>query len=591
LCFSDIYSEAVQSDRSTEGGGYVRVEFIENDYEPVITAKGKESRIKTREWESKVLDRLPAVIEQIQDKGYSASDIGIIVRYSREGTDVLNRMIRYSNNCSQEKRIKYNYKIVSDYSLTLSNSPVITFIISTLKVLNNPADDVSRAAMLRYYLMATGYKDVENVPLYKSSLRAGAPELYPEGYNEFMNRAPCLTLFEAVESIIRFFGVGKHYWNVAYLNTFQDIVIGFSDSGENDFQSFLDWWETTGNKSSVVLPVNQDAARIFTIHKAKGLEFKVVILPFLSWNDDHNTHHHEIIWVRPPDISPFNDLGIVPVRYKRNPPATIFSDFFRQEKYAAYLDNLNLLYVALTRAKEAIYGYAARTPDENSGISGLLREALTSGINLSGEAGIDPSQFYDKDRDIFEYGIMADHKENAGLTNDLISDKYIVSPQPESLRLKLHGENYFIEGREDAIRRINYGKLMHQAFEYIDTGEDIPAAVERLVLEGQIPPSETESMIYRLRELISTPSVRDWFKAGNRVMKEADILLPSGSIRRPDRIILADEKAIIIDFKFGEEKKTYSEQIIQYSNLLKGMDYSDVEGYIWYVDKNKITRV
>ncbi len=162
-------------------------------------------------------------------------------------------------------------------------------------------------------------------PLYPASLKAGAPGYFPEGYTEFMSRTACLTVFEAVENIISFFGVGRHSWNVAYLNTLQDLVISFSGARENDFKSFLDWWDTTGSKSSVVLPANQDAARIFTIHKAKGLEFKVVILPFLSWNDDHNTHHHEIVWVRPPDVKPFDELGIVPIRYRRNPPATIFT--------------------------------------------------------------------------------------------------------------------------------------------------------------------------------------------------------------------------------------------------------------------------
>lgn len=591
LCFSDIYSESVQKDPRNDAGGYVKVEFIENDYEVIINNKGKESRIKTRTWEDKVLDRLPELIELIQDKGYSASDIGIIVRYSREGTNVLNTMIRYSNNCPVEKKERYNYKIVSDYSLTLSNSPVITFVISTLKVLNNPADDVSRAAMLRYYLFATGYSEAEHVPLYPASLKAGAPEYFPEGYIEFMNRTSCLTVFEAVEDIIGFFGVGKHSWNVAYLNTLQDLVISFSGARENDFQSFLDWWETTGSKSSVVLPANQDAARIFTIHKAKGLEFKVVILPFLSWNDDHNTHHQEIVWVRPPEVEPFYELGIVPIRYRRNPPASVFIDFFRKEKYSAYLDNLNLLYVAMTRAKDAIFGFAAENPDENSGISRLLKEAVTSEINPAGESGITPARFYNMELKKFEFGEISDQKRTAGMKQDLVSLEYAVCQKPESLKLKLHGENYFIAGREDIVSRINYGKLMHQAFEYIDTAEDIPAAVERLVLEGQIPGSDSESMIYRLNELISSPAACDWFKTGNSVMKEADILIPSGSIKRPDRVILWEGRAVIIDFKFGEESNSYAEQIIHYRSLLNEMGYRNVEGYIWYVDKNKITKV
>jgi ATP-dependent exoDNAse (exonuclease V) beta subunit len=574
-----------------ETGGYVKLVFIDDDYEVIINKAGKEVPKSSREWKDKVLEKLPAVIELFEDKGYSASDIGIIVRNSREGTNVLNTMIRYSNESSPEKKRKYNYNIVSDYSLTLSNSPAINFIIAVLKVLNIPKDDISLAAMLRFYLLAMGVADAENVSLSLPSLRDGSHGRFPEGWSVFMESVAHVPLFEAVESIISFFRLGEHPWNVAYLNTFQDLVINFSGAKNIDFQSFLDWWDTTGNKNSVVLPANQDAARIFTIHKAKGLEFKVVILPFLSWNDDHDTRHREIVWVKPPDVEPFNELGIIPIRYKRNPPYSIFSDFFRDEKYAAYLDNLNLLYVAMTRAKNAIYGFAAEAPDTYSGISKLLKEAVTSDENSAGESGIILSAFYDNENNVFEFGKIPDQQKIGASNADLISLEYRVSRRPESLKLKLHGENYFITGREDVIHKINYGNLMHLAFQYIDTAEDIPNAVRRLVLEGEIPGSESESMIYRLQELISSPQVSDWFRKGITIIKEADILLPSGVIKRPDRVIIIDKKAVIIDFKFGEENRHYSEQVGQYRNLLTEMGYKEIEGYIWYVDRNKIIRV
>jgi ATP-dependent exoDNAse (exonuclease V) beta subunit len=591
LCFNDLYSEAVQKDPGNDTGGYVKLTFVDDDYEVRINKAGKEVSKPIRDWEDKVLEKLPAVIELCQDKGYAASDIGIIVRNSREGTNVLNTMIRYSNDSTPEKKKKYNYNIVSDYSLTLSNSSAINFIIAVLKVLNNPKDDISQAAMLRFYLFARGFPDAEDTPLYLASLRDGSHGRFPEGYGNFMERVAYLPLFEAVENIISFFYLGGHPWNVAYLNTFQDLVINFSATKNTDFQSFLDWWETAGSKSSVILPAKQDAARIFTIHKAKGLEFSVVILPFLSWNDDHDTHHHEIVWVKPPEAEPFDELGIIPIRYKRNPPGSIFSDFFRQEKYAAYLDNLNLLYVAMTRARDAIYGFAAEKPDANSGISRLIKEAVTSDENPAGDSGIILSGFYDDDQKVFEFGEIPDQQKMSAAKTDLVSLEYKVSQQPESLRLKLHGENYFIAGREDVIHKINYGKLMHEAFECIDTAEDIPAAVRRLVLEGQIPGSESESMIYRLDELISSPQVSEWFKPGNTVLKESDILLPSGAIKRPDRVILKNGKAVIIDFKFGEENKHYAEQVGQYRNLLTDMGYKEIEGYLWYVDRNKIIRV
>lgn len=591
LNFRNIYSEAVQNDPGRNPGGYVRIEFLADDRENLAGESRADLKPATQSWQEKVLDRLPHLIEQIQDWGYPASDIGIIVRYGREGNEVLDRMIRYSSEASPEKRNKYNYRIVSDYSLTLSNSPAIIFIISTLRVLDNPADDISRAAMLRYFLLSEGYEDADKVSLEATSLREGSGDHFPDGFSGFMERTAGLPVFEAVENIIGFFGIGRQPWNTAYLFSFQDLVLNFQGKGKNDFRSFLDWWDTTGNASSVVLPAGQDAARIFTIHKSKGLEFKVVILPFLSWNDDHNTHHREIMWIRPPAVSPFDELGILPVRYRRNPPPTIFEDLFRQEKYSAFLDNLNLLYVALTRARDAMFGFAALFPDENSGISKLLREALLSERNPAGERGICPSEFYLKDQEVFEYGEVKPVKGVVAQRNDMPATGYSVSPRPESLKLKLHGESYFTSGKGDAGARINYGKLMHRAFEYIKTPSDVPDAVSRLVGEGLIPESESQSMIFRLGNLISQPGVSDWFREGSTVIREAGILLPSGEIKRPDRVVIRDGRTIVIDFKFGEESPHYRDQIEQYCRIVTGMGYPDVEGWLWYVDRNKTVKL
>ncbi len=86
---------------------------------------------------------------------------------------------------------------------------------------------------------------------------------------------------------ISFFGLGNHSFNVAYLNSFQDIVINYTSSRNPGITSFLEWWESEGIKKSILLPEQQDSIKVLTIHKSKGLEFGVVILPFISWNLDH----------------------------------------------------------------------------------------------------------------------------------------------------------------------------------------------------------------------------------------------------------------------------------------------------------------
>jgi ATP-dependent exoDNAse (exonuclease V) beta subunit len=570
--FKRIYSEAIQEDPCKKDGGFVRLEFVANNNEQI--------------WQEIVLDRLPVIIESIQDKGYKASDIGIIIRDGKEGGLVLNALINY-NNKYPENIDKYNFNAVSNDSLLLSNSPVIIFIVSVITVVNDQHDYISRAIMLRFFLMSTGDEEAENVSLQSDKLIEGSRAYFPDGYEDFMERIRQMPLFEATESIIKFFRLGDYSWNVPFLNTFQDYILNFTGSKNADIQTFLDWWEESGKKKSVVLPGNQEAIRILTIHKSKGLEFKVVILPFLSWNLDHMASKQPVLWVRP-DSPPFNDLGIVPVKYSKDLTNTIFADFYKEEKYSVYLDNINLLYVALTRAKDVLYGFSVDNPRSENTIAGILKNAISGTPELDDGKEFTLNSHYSDENKIFEYGEIPENRRETTVKKDLISSRYFVSQSMESLKLKLHGENYFSSENQTIREKINYGNVMHEVFEGINTPSDIPNAVRKLVLEGKLSEEESDDIERRVNEMVRIPQVADWFMPDNKVLREAGILLPSGVTRRPDRVIFKMGKTTIIDFKFGEENSHYSEQVNQYRNLLLDMGYKDIDAYIWYVDKNKI---
>ncbi len=571
--FKKLYSEAIQVDPGDKEGGCVRLEFIPNGNE--------------RNWQEIVLERLPDVIETFQDNGFNASDIGIIVRDGKEGALILKTLIDYNNKCSPEKRSRYNFNAVSNDSLLLSNSPVIVFIISVISVVNDPEDYIGRAIMLRFYLMAIGNKDAEKISLVNAELIQRSREYFPDGYEDFLDRIRQMPLFEATESIISFFRLGDYSWNVAFLNTFQDYIVSFIGNRNADIQSFIEWWKETGNKKSVVLPGNQDAMRILTIHKSKGLEFKIVILPFLSWNLDHLPSKQPVLWVTP-DTSPFNDLGIVPVKYSKELINTVFAEYYKEEKYSVYLDNINLLYVALTRAKEVLYGFSVDNPKSDNTIAGVLKKAITSAPVFQGVPQYDLNSNYNSENKVFELGKIPENNKKTNDKLNLSATQYRVSKAMGSLKLKLHGENYFSSENVSIRKRINYGKLMHEVFEGINTRADISGAVRKLVLEGKLAEEESADIEKRVNVLISIPQVAGWFITDNKVLTEAGILLPSGLTRRPDRVIFKDGKTTIIDFKFGEENSHYTEQVDQYRNLLIDMGYKNIDAFIWYVDKNKI---
>ena len=576
VSFRKLYSGAVQANPGKKAGGYIRLEFIEDD--------------KDTPWKKKVLEKLPGVIESVQDKGYNASDIGILVRDGREGAMVLQRLIDYNNNCATDKKQIYNYDAVSNDSLLLSNSAAINCIVAVMSVVNDATDMISRALMLRFFLLSTGYKEVDMVSLVSGNLVRSSENYFPSGYVAFLEKLKQMTLFEATENIIRFFGLGDYSWNVAYLNTFQDYVLNFTANSKADVQSFLDWWETTGCRKSVVLPGNQNAIRILTIHKSKGLEFKVVLLPFLFWELDHPSTKLPVLWVQP-GVSPFNGLGIVPVKYSKDLECTIFSNDYKSERYSVFIDNINLLYVALTRAKDALYGFSVINNRSEGTVAGLLRNAIVAETQINEENGVILKSYFREKENVFEYGEIPENKKELIDNINLTSSVYNVSQKMESLKLKLHGENYFSSEKTEVRKKINYGNLMHEIFEGITTVEDIPGVVRRLVLEGKLPHNESAVLEKKIYSLINTPGVSDWFSAENEVMKEAGILLPSGVTRRPDRIIFRNGKTTIVDFKFGEENSHYATQVGQYRNLIADMGYDPIEAFIWYVDKNQIVTV
>jgi ATP-dependent helicase/nuclease subunit A len=571
--FSDAHQELSAENGRKRDKGYVRIEFIDN-------ADGER-------WDEQVLKKLPAIIESVEDKGYLASDIGILVRDNHEGAMVLKELIDYSISCPEEKKNSYNLSVVSNDSLLLENSPVITFIIAVLKVLDNPEDMISRALMLRFFLMATGNRNSEEVLLFNDSLAEISSGYFPEGHTEFLNGIRDLPLWDITEKVIQFFGLGKLSFNVAYLNCFQDLILDFTARGTAGVPSFLEWWESEGHKKSIQLPGEQDSIQVLTIHKAKGLEFDVVILPFLSWNLDHKPFHNNILWTKP-EAPPFNNLGIVPVRYSSELENTIFASDYQQEKYSAYIDNINLLYVALTRAKYAIFGFAPLSPAANNRIAVVLKEALTEEVTYTCRPEIRPDKYFDKEKSIFEYGIIPHGPREKKEPDSRRISGYIVNENPGSLKLKLHWENYFDAAGSEARRRINYGKLMHDIFSEIITPDDVTAAVRKKVLEGILPEDEEAGITERIKSLISQPEVSTWFEKANEVMTEASILMPKSGTRRPDRIIISKGVAIIVDFKFGEEDPHHHAQIGHYRKILLEMGYPKVDAYLWYVDSDKI---
>lgn len=569
-----LYSDSPQLYPGTTEDGYINIRFLEGSDD--------------RSFSETVLDKLPFIIEELQDKSYSGSDIGILVRTNTEGAEVLKYILNYQTSVSEQKRKRYNYNIVSNESLLLSNSPAVNFIISLFSGLYDQNDDLSRALMIRNWLLATGNEAVFSTLVMEQKPETAMEGIFPPDYMNFIKSVRRMPLFESVENIILFFKLGTFPENTAYLNSFQDCILEFSASFPADINSFLDWWESTGMKKSIILSDQKDSMRVMTIHKSKGLEFKVVILPFLTWNLGHGKN--PTLWVNP-SASPFNKLGLVPVKYKSDLQYSQFASDYSDESCSAIVDSLNLLYVAFTRAVDCIYGFC-QAKSKPTSVSAALFEALQNETVLSSEnPSLNLASFFHLKENTFACGKIPERVVETETEIRIKSKDYFVNHGINRLYLKFHSENWLLKLPEEQKNRLNHGRIMHEVFESVISCGDITDAVNKLVLEGKIPEKQRKEIEEKIFKAVSGPEIKDWFKPGLNVLTEAEILTSSGAARRPDRVILTEGRVIIIDFKFGIEKTEYLNQVNNYRDLLLEMGYPAVDAFLWYVDNNKVISV
>ncbi|MEA3444715.1 MAG: UvrD-helicase domain-containing protein, partial [Bacteroidota bacterium] len=368
----DAYADAVQlspgnNQKGKKGSGKITCRFFKDD-----------------DWEEQGMKALVENIEVLQEKGYAAGDMAILVRTSKDGKKVANYLFERKNSDLAIPGCNYNF--ISDESLFVKSSLAVALIVAVLKHLVNPNEDLYRAQICHYSEVLKSAKSKNE--------QTGFPLLNSyssdENLNAFFKEIPLirnLSLFGITETVIRIFKLNQVKTNLPYLFAFQDMVFDFMHKEISGIRTFIDWWEEQGVKKSVSLDQEQDAIRLLTIHKSKGLEFKVVFVPFCNWDLDSGASKGNILWCKP-QHKPFNELPIVPVKYSSKLEKSFFTKEYYNEKLHSYIDNINLLYVAFTRAKEVLVSYSQFSDKKKlNKISGLIYNTIAgdnSGI-LSSE--------------------------------------------------------------------------------------------------------------------------------------------------------------------------------------------------------------
>jgi ATP-dependent exoDNAse (exonuclease V) beta subunit len=320
-----------------------------------------------------------------------------------------------------------------------------------------------------------------------------------------------------------------------------------------------------------------DAIRIMTIHKSKGLGFNVVIIPFLYESLDHQPLLSPNLWCSYKGWP-------VPVKYSKGLLDTEFADMYLNEKLCAYVDAMNTVYVAFTRPKRELVVFAPEPVMKKNGPSRSSMSDILYAYCSTHHKG---------DGEWQGKTLIGEHSAVSGGSapaQKLVLDNVFAAPLNEN-RMRMAATSGTI-GDGESIRE--HGIAMHYVFSLIDYPESIPGAVAKACREGVASCGEKE-LLAMVNAKVESVAGYGWFNSGWTVINECTILTKWGEERRPDRVIIKGDEAVVIDYKFGTAHKEnpqlgekYKKQVSRYMELLTRMGYKNVKGYLWYLTSDEV---
>lgn len=572
--YADLYQHVPP--KKADSGGQVRITFLKDD--------------KETDWKADVLEQLPHEIEALQDQGFALKEIAIVVRWNHEAVQVAETLLAYRE---QHPESPYRYDIISNEALLIGSAQSIKAVISLMRHFRNPKDSIFRMmAIYEYYRFQHHSTPEEAIERY----REGTPNDFPDEIKRHLGELESMPFYEMTEHFFTLTANALDDKEIAHVQAFLDIVLKFKERSTADLNDFLDWWDETGHKKALFSPENQDAIRLITIHKSKGLGFGAVIMPFVNWDMDHNARHNDIIWCKP-DTPPFDALGIAPLKYSKGLEETIFRESYLEEKRFTYIDNLNLLYVAFTRTKHRLIAFAPipKKPITITNVAGLLWNSIgdTTPLPDSDKKLIALNDYFSEGEveAVFEYGKptpvkKTNDKTDTG-TDTYKSNRWRSVPFGDRLKLRFNSIGYF---SDDGSR--DYGSMMHDIVSHVKTLADIPTAVEMKISEGALSEEERETIIRNLTDILSLPEIADWYSDRFTILNETQLLHPNAGFSRPDRVMIAPDEVIVADYKFGELEETkYIRQVQRYVKSIERMGYQNVKGFVFYIKTGKVIQV
>ena len=563
------------------------------------------------------LQRLVEGVKELYDQGVQPHQMAVLVR-----TNALIPVI-----AQHFMQTLPEISIVSDEAFRLDASSAVCLLIEALRLLTRPEDLLTKATVVKLYQREVLHNEVGDEQLLLD--KEAYDSLLPDDYILHFEELRAMPLYELTEHLFAVFGLERLENQSAYVCAFFDQLTAYLQEPQNT--PFLREWDETLCSKTIQSDVIS-GIRLISIHKSKGLEFDHVFIPFCDWQLEKQGN---ILWCQP-DETPFDALPLAPIDYSQKQlMGTIYEDEYHHEHLQNVVDNLNLLYVAFTRASKSLHVIGKQNAPSTSR-SSLLEQVLNyaGGQVLPSKNVLAPGPEVQFSESFDELASLKQHLMSISSScsasqeskkipkighplktpscgmflegRNLTSNPFTVTPTPLPIKVATYKNKVefrqsnrsraFMEG-EDESKTNNYirlGNILHEVFSTIRTKTDVDSVLKRLELEGVLYDDEntSEKVITMLRKRLEHPKVADWFSDKWTLFNECTILSKENGIlkeRRPDRVMTDGTQWIVVDFKFAAPKPEHETQVREYMTLLSQMHPNQtITGYLWYIYPNQI---
>ena len=556
--YKDLYENHSFQAHNHKMGGYVHLSFLPHPQD----SDDEEAADKVEMYVSATLQ----TIRKAQSNGFDYKDIVVLVRHNKNGVAIANYLT------------EHNIPLQSSETLMIKNATEVRMIIHLLRYLKNSADRESKAHFLQYIAQNSQQEFPVHDFIFQGMQLHDEPS-FELWLSQFTHAQPVMpfsdirkkSLYEAVEIIISAF-TNRQKSN-AYVQYFLDIVLERDMRSQAGIADFLEYWDKKSDSFSIPSPERNNAVRIISVHKSKGLEFPVVIFPFAEEN--YGRQRKDRLWLD----ADHTEFGLPKVLIDNSQAVENYGEdaqlVYRQKKQEELLDNINVLYVALTRAEEQLYVISQMVKPNKEGnypdntasffIEYLLNDGLFDEGKLEYSFG-DPARLSDEGEKISDVKIIPQ-------LNHTLDPKNIKIAKREALMWGTHQQEAIV-----------YGNIIHEILSFVKSSDDVAIAIEKAIENGLITALQKQTVQQTITEIVEHDALQQYFSPQNQVLNEQAIIRKDSGTIKPDRMVLtANNEILLLDYKTGQHQPKYQKQLESYQQAIESMAFSVTKKALVYI--------